>query len=357
MMIEFQCGNITTTNNKRVVCGNGIIVSDELIGELVTCAKCRQTVEVPVVTRAAREPNINRRTPAPQRRRSSQSASKATTSKSRTTDRGIDEYQSTEPLDLASTDLAKYGEEPASSGYLDSPPRIPRSIDRLHCERCGAIMDKSGRCSSCGSKEKKSSHAKPSLDDVQMELAGFQLWFVSTIGEAIPFFFLEWALHFSVLFIVIGLSIASFAFQGFFPGILLVILIMSFAGMYAWMAVNGHRLASSPNARLVWFQKPFWYGLLVLARMLKWQGYDSNLKGRTIIDLRNQTVTDHQLPKIENISRCEVLDLEGTQISDEGLKHLLGIKTLKCLVVRKTDVTREGVVRLQQSRRRLWIWH
>jgi hypothetical protein len=123
------------------------------------------------------------------------------------------------------------------------------------------------------------------------------------------------------------------------------------------MAVNGHRLVTSPNAKLARFQQPFWYGLLKVARLLKWQGYDSNLSGRTIIDMRRQPVTDHQIPKIDDIGRCEVLDLEGTQITDEGLRHLQSIKTLKCLVVRKTEVTRAAVLRLQQSRRRLWIWH
>jgi hypothetical protein len=258
---------------------------------------------------------------------------------------------------LANTDLADYGVDPASSRNLPAPPRLPRRIDPSHCERCGAIMTKSRRCSSCGSKEQKTNLSSASIDDVRTELAGFQLWFVSTIGEAIPFFFLEWALHLSVLFITIGLSITSLAFQGFFPGILLVMLILMVAGIYAGMAINGHRLATSPYAKLGWFQKPFWYGLLVFARLLKWQAYDSNLKGRQIIDLRNQPVTDHQIPKIDNIASCEVLDLEGTQISDEGLKHLLALKALKCLVVRKTDVTREAVLRLQQSRRRLWIWH
>ena len=89
---------------------------------------------------------------------------------------------------------------------------------------------------------------------------------------------------------------------------------------------------------------------------MKWQNYDSALKGRTVIKVREKMFGDYELPELENLHRCQVLDLQGTNVTDQGLLHLYSLKHLQCLVLRKTKVSPEGVFRLQQSFPRLWIW-
>ena len=57
MMIEFQCGNLMGYDkavNRYIECGNRIIVSDEKVGEMVTCPKCQQQVEVPFESHASK---------------------------------------------------------------------------------------------------------------------------------------------------------------------------------------------------------------------------------------------------------------------------------------------------------------
>lgn len=133
---------------------------------------------------------------------------------------------------------------------------------------------------------------------------------------------------------------------------------LAFAGgTYLAFVIQGHRLATQFDAKLAWFQKPFWIGMLFFSRVLKWEKYDSSLQGRLVVDHRGEAVTDEHLRALENFSKCEVLDLEGTEITDASLRHLKDCKNLRCLVVRKTSVTHAGVQRLQQSKRRMWIWY
>ena len=109
-------------------------------------------------------------------------------------------------------------------------------------------------------------------------------------------------------------------------------------------------------AKLSWFQKPFWYGILFFLRASKWQGVERQGK-RRIVDKRNAPLVDQKLPYQEGFKNCQVLDLEGTLVTDQALRSLYGHKHLQCLVLRKTKVTQEGVMRLQQANPELWIWN
>ena len=135
------------------------------------------------------------------------------------------------------------------------------------------------------------------------------------------------------------------------------ILTVMFAMFYVGLIYKGYQFTRVPGASLAWFQKPFWNLLLVSARMMNWQAYDSRYKGRGIIDKRGVPVSDTEVPAIDNLSKCQVLDLEGTLVTDRGLRALYGLQNLHCLVLRKTSVTDEGVFRLQQANPKVWIWY
>ena len=163
---------------------------------------------------------------------------------------------------------------------------------------------------------------------------------------------------------ILGVLIVSFAVisiagygVGPFGGVVILIAVCLSAMIYAGLVYKGHQFLRDPNARLTWFQKPFWNLVLILARMMKWQGYDHHLKNRKIIKIHERFFRDHEIMDLEGIKICQVLDLQGTGMTDRGLLHLYGLKNLQCVVLKGTNVTHEGVFRLQQSFPRLWIWY
>ena len=102
--------------------------------------------------------------------------------------------------------------------------------------------------------------------------------------------------------------------------------------------------------------KPAWNLILLLARWQNWQNYDSNLKGRNIIDLRTRPVDDAGLAQVGGLKNCQVLDLENSNITDNGLKCLYGLSYLQCVVLKNNEVSDDAVTMLQQKYPRLWIW-
>ena len=96
--------------------------------------------------------------------------------------------------------------------------------------------------------------------------------------------------------------------------------------------------------------------MLMAAKAMNWQHYDSNLKGRRITKQRGKAFGDAQLANIEGLKNCQVLDLQGTGVTDASLQLLYGHKHLQCLILKGTNTTHEAVFRLQQSHPRLWIW-
>ena len=127
--------------------------------------------------------------------------------------------------------------------------------------------------------------------------------------------------------------------------------------LYFLLVNQTKRLARVPGARLPFYLKPFWNLLLYLARSQNWQKYDSTLKDRVIIDVRDEPFGDRELLGLDNLNIAEVLDAQGTDITDNALAAMHGLKHLRCLVLRKTHVTHEAVFRLQQSIPKCWIWY
>jgi hypothetical protein len=376
MMIEFECENqvFNALLGRNEPCGHRIAVPDTKIGDLVPCPKCRNDTEVPfnINRNAPRSrpdpplsvspPSDSNPTPAPRTRRPETSSSAGHRGKPKSggfsgTRRSIsadDDYQLSSPLKRSKSDLSAidFGAEDATS--------VPQT-DRRYCEKCGAVIDRSGCCASCGFRARKFDKATQPIDQIKVGLAGFQLWFVQTMTESIPFKTLEYATHGAIaLLAILAISISIFGvvFSGHvFVGVVMVVLIGLALALYVALVVQGHRLAKDPHARLAWFQLPFWNILLWLARRGNWQSYDQRFEGRMIIDRRGEGFTDQHISGLEGLSKCEVLDLEGTLITDQGLHQLYGLPNLHCIVLKKTNVTHEGVFRLQQAHSKVWIWY
>lgn len=408
MMIEFQCGNLVSDTHE--VCGNRIIVSDELTGDKVTCAKCQQLVEVPVATKAHPEPprgiSRNQAPPSLKKRRLAlgKKPKKSKRTASRESKKHSDQVSSHGDRDSSESEpddeyrLAEAA-PPKTADSGKSPLEIPdtnpnnkpsgrkaklsnrtgaakpgsgdqNKVSTLRCTRCGASMDEAGFCHSCGASEMVTStselekkqtptkQASPEQDrKVKVRLAGFQLWFVNTISEAIPFRMLEMALHAAVAFVTIAFCVAAVFLASGVWKLLFLLMILTVAGFYVALVIQGHRLATQFDAKLAWFQKPFWYGILMFARMTKWKTNDSSLAGRIVLDQRGTDLDMDELINLESFHKCQVLDLAGTSITDEGLARLRSHAHLRCLVLRNTQVTHAGVQRLQQSKRKVWIWY
>ena len=163
---------------------------------------------------------------------------------------------------------------------------------------------------------------------------------------------------FHVLMAVLGaVLIVCSVLVGGVTGFVMMAAIAVMAALYVGWVYKGYSLARNPGAKLAWFQKPVWNSLLLIARNMKWQGYDKRFKGRVVIDKRMAPIVDDQLPLLDGLTKAQVLDLEGTLITDSGLRHLYGLENLHCLVVRRTKVTPEAIFRLQQSNPKMWVWY
>jgi len=235
-------------------------------------------------------------------------------------------------------------------------------VDRKErCKKCGNISQ-GGKCTVCRFVEPKFEKLHQPLNDVDIELAGFQRWFCKTMNEGVSIKMAEWASHIMLgllgvlLLIAAGICIAGFG-PGIVFGIILLLVISLAATLYVSFVFKGHQFLRDPNAKLAWFQRPFWNFILMLARLQAWEKYDSKLKDRRVIKIRDSSFGDNELFELKGLKACQVLDLEGTQVSDRGLLDLYDLKHLQCVVLKRTNVTHEGVFRLQQSFPRLWIWY
>lgn len=370
MMIEFQCGNFSGYDKVRqqyVECGNKLIVSDEKIGEFVVCPKCKQQVEVPFgLESAGRKKSVTRenvqdrtapaasagsKTPREKSRsKTKPRAGKSKRAKGQQPGRGS-ELKLAEPVKRPSSDLSSL-----SFGGSETDSKLPAD-NRPRCAKCGHFLNKSGRCESCGYVEQKFEKATQPIQDIKVGLAGFQLWFCETMTQGVSINALKYGAHFSLGFIALMLVVLAILGIGGWIGALMVVVIAGCVALYVGLVVKGQQLASDPQAKLAWFQKPFWNAILFAARAMNWQNYDDRYKGRKIIDCRGEGITDGKIRELEGLGLCEVLDLERTPVTDQGLRQLYGLKNLHCVVLRKTQVTHEGVFRLQQTHPKIWIWY
>lgn len=188
-------------------------------------------------------------------------------------------------------------------------------------------------------------------------LTGMQRWFSKVLGETIPIRVMEYCGHLAVV-IWTALVLAAIIYTiGWWFKVPLVLLLIGSVTLYVALIRKGHALAADPTEELAWYQAPFWDGMLTVSRMLKWSGYDSNLKGRVVIDCRRDPVDDAQLAKLSQLAECEVLDLEGCPITDKSLKTIAKMSKLSCLVIRDTDISDRGIDALIRRMPQLWIWY
>ncbi len=339
MLIEIQCSNLSgfdSAAGNYVKCGEKIIVSSEQIGQFVTCTKCGQPIEV-----LARSASVDL-----------ERAKR--TSKAKATAASGDELRLAAPLERERSDVMALD---FAQSHIESKLNQDQH-DR--CSKCGNIS-KSGKCTVCRHVESSFEKRHQPLEKVKIELTGFQRWFCRTMSEGVSIKFLEYGAHAGLGFIAVGttflsvLGVCGLAF-GVVPGLILLFLTICATALYIAFIVKGKQFRTDPLAKLAWFQKPFWYGVLALSRAMNWQAYDSNLKNRRITKVRDKAFGDVEFANIEGLRNVQVLDLQGTSITDASLQMLYGHKHLQCLVLKGTNTTHEAVFRLQQSHPRLWIW-
>ena len=222
------------------------------------------------------------------------------------------------------------------------------------CPKCGGLYSKDGVCTLCNYVEPMRK-AQRDLEEKQIvKPAGFQLWLMrlsnepSTAGLVGYSFFGAMNL-FALLAMIGGILSASVL------GVLLAVAAAFFAVLLWTMFVKTRQLAADPKASLGIFS-PIWNLVLLAARQMKWEHYDSQLQQRKIIDLRHQEVNDETWFMVDGFKQAQVVDLQGCDIGDNGIRHLYGHHHLQCLVIKNTRVTAEAAANLQQSLPRLWIW-
>ena len=355
MRFEIQCSNFSDfdpQSGKYVRCGGKASVSSDQIGQFVSCKKCGQQIEVIARSASPKPTSTKPRTGA-----KSKSAGKSIGGGSQKSN-NLDSQQDGD-LRIAAP-LKRDKSDVMSMSFGDDQDASTLSEDQHdRCSKCGNI-NKSGKCTVCHHVE-RSFQKRSQQTGGEIKLVGFQRWFCNTVNEGVSIKLLEIGVHLSLGFIAVGTGILSIislfgvAF-GLVPGIVLLLLTICATLIYISMIIKGREFTRDPQAQLAWYQKPFWYGVLWVARAMNWQGYDSNLKDRRIIKRRGKKFGDAELAEIEGLKTCQVLDLEGTQVTDIAIRMLYGHRHLQCLVLKGTDTTHEAVFGFQQSHPRIWIW-
>lgn len=358
MLIEFRCTNLSdfdAAKGRYIECDELIIASDDKVGKLVKCPKCDQMVEVPLnyegaesATRAGQADTQRSVGRSPVKQKAdvradamvAQNIVKPAIAES-ATDRNAD---SLKPGNLFSDDV----EDSAGS----EGPRTVHDVNRKRCPQCGSSLDDHGKCSLCHYVEPQFESKTARLEDIHVQLAGFQLWVSEIVSEGASFSTI--AVVASSLFAFACLILTLIAVL--VGEILWAVILACVFVVYVLAVFKAWQLTKNPRARLNFWQRPFWNLVLSVARILNWQKYDNRYAGRKIINLRNAPIVDEKVAYLEDLGNCQVLDLENTLITDKGLVPLYGLNQLHCLVVRRTAVTQEGIFRLQQANPRLWIW-
>ena len=352
MLIEFPCSLLSDydpATGRSGICGHRIMVSDDQVGEMVTCEKCQGQIEVPLEALspgfASGQKKIRKAKPAvaATKKKKANGAKKAPKRS-----RKVNELQLEAPASRNSGDVMtfEFENEKINSLY--------EAVEKK-CPKCGAAIE-AGKCTKCRYVMPVYKSSFLPLEQLELERAGFQKWFCDIFNEGVSVRMLEIGLH-CMLGVLAFIVTLSFALLGGGYRVFGIAFVIAAGLLYVGFIYKGHQIAKNPKAKLAWFQKPFWNALLHVCRKLGWTKYDSRLKNRLIIDLRNAPIVDQKVPHLEGLTKCSVLDLEGTMITDDALKHLYGLKHLHCLIVRRTSVTHEGVIRLQQSNPRMWVWY
>jgi hypothetical protein len=290
--------------------------SAEDAGLIVNCPKCKKECEVPVPKQARRK--------------------------------AADSFTDSAPISL---------EEEAAVQPKNQSAAPPSKPTTQRCPKCGGMLDGRGACNECRWVKPRFKKKTQSLDEMEMEPAGMMLWFSQIMSEGVPMKWLCLAANIVVpLFLCLAMVTAVLVAGGFWGGFLFLLLFCALL-LYAGMAYKGYQFLRNGNAKLAWFQKPFWNGILAFCRSRDWQGMEAKYRNRNVVDFRGEAVTDAKLVQRKEFKSAQVLDLEGTLVTDQTIEQLYHLKHLQCLVVRKTKVSHLAVTRLQQSFPKLWIWH
>ena len=312
MDIQFRCTNVSSFDEAKGAyekCNQLLQVSDDNVGLKVRCPRCNQMAVVPGKT---------------------QGRGTGGSREARERDESVAQVE-------ASLSYGKFSR-------------------RTRCPKCGSVLDEQKNCTACRYQTPKVKSSKTPLKHIEVQPAGFQLWFRNIMSDGVGSKMFEVAMHSFCFLVVLGLILFSIIMGGT-ASIVVILIALGLAGFYALLVVQTKRLATVPVARLPFYLKPLWYSLLVMARSQNWEKYDSRLKDRIKIDVRGQAFSDRELLDLDQLTVCQVLDAEGTDITDNALVAMYGLKHLRCLVIRKTHVTHEGVFRLQQALPKCWIWY
>jgi hypothetical protein len=348
MTIRFECGNVIedmVTGQLRA-CGQALEV-DQAPGTRVVCPSCHQSVQVPTLadqhsvlaaTSATAdglaEPAVQHQTSAPRRDRA------RTTSQPKAS--AIEELPSAP---------AQRTSQPARSAQ---PTAIRRFFDpQQQCVECGAWLDSEGVCTTCGYRQPRLKIDTRPIDQIPIELAGFQLWFSERmVGGHIKTLR---TIARGLLGVVMGLLVVMAVAIGGGGAVLAVLLLIAVAGGYIVVESEAHRLATRPPARLNFVERPLWNIVWHIGQSTGWKVLLNS--DPLVIDVRNQNLDDDRLLAIPRLAECQVLNLSENPITDRGLAMLHGLKLLRCLALRRTKVTAEGIFRIQQALPRVWIWY
>ncbi|MCH2178656.1 MAG: hypothetical protein MK106_07615 [Mariniblastus sp.] len=358
MLIEFRCSNLSdfdASKGRYIACDELVVAADDKIGQLLKCPKCGQMVEVPFDYVGAEEAR---------QERSSTSSRSSNQGVSRSSPKSSEEALFGESAQINTGRVTNSSGQPLGSepfeeteGLVsdDGQPRSVHDLKRKRCPDCGSALADNGKCSLCPYVEPKFNSKSAALDEIDIQLAGFQLWVSQIVSDGAS---IRWVAGFvTALFCLVYMVLMPIALLvGGIGGIVAAVCLTLGFVFYILAVVKAWQLTKDPRARLSFLQRPFWNLLLFGARLLRWEKYDAQYTGRKIINLRNAPIVDAKVAYIEDLKKCQVLDLENTLITDDGLEPLYGHKHLHCLVVRRTAVTPEGVFRLQQANPRLWIW-
>ena len=356
MLIEFRCSNLSdfdAAKGRYIACNELIVAADDKIGQLLRCPKCGQMVEVPFDYVGAEEARQERsaKSSRPMSQSGVSSGAKQSEDVSFADSPKVDARR---PVPSSQPDQSDPFAETAGFS-AGGETRSVHDLKRKRCPDCGSPLDDNGKCSLCRYVEPQFKSKSAALDEIDIQLAGFQLWVSQIVSDGASIWF-------------VGIFITALLCLGYMVLMPVALLIGGVGGFvsavcltvgfvfYISAVLKARQLTKNPKARLNFFQRPFWNLLLVAARMMRWEKYDTQYSGRKIIDLRNAPIVDAKVAYIEDLKKCQVLDLENTLITDDGLGPLYGHKHLHCLVVRRTAVTPEGVFRLQQANPQLWIW-
>ncbi len=269
MLIEFRCRNPSGFDAARgtyVRCGQPIIVPEEKIGDLVKCPKCQQEVEVPTKSVAesrssgSSRPDQNSPSKKPERNAAARAgksggtqrqpvrgpvkpASQSATPKRRKEAADDDDFALSAPIKRPTSDLGslEFDNARVSNKVLDKDKR-------KRCENCGGLIGNAKRCPHCGHVEQKFEKAAQPIDEIKIELAGFQRWFSETMNEGVSLKVLEYAAHISTAILgTVFSGLALFAVGGA-AGVGLFVVIATLVGFYIAFVIKGHQLASNPRA-------------------------------------------------------------------------------------------------------------